>query len=62
MFNTKYSSSFSDEENIKLYRRLYNIDFGRDTKPFELVIDTNNKNPDEIADIIINELKKRHDA
>ncbi len=49
-----------DEENFNVYMKLYNINFGKDKTPFNLVIDTNKKTPDEIADIILTEYKKRN--
>lgn len=47
-----------DKENAKHYKSLYNIDFDIDTKPFDLVIDTNNITAEEVADIIIKKLKE----
>lgn len=47
-----------DEENSKHYKAMYNIDFGNDLSPFNLVIDTNNKLPEQIADMIIDQIKK----
>ncbi len=48
-----------DGENIKLYKGLYGIEFGKDMKPFNIVIDTDGKLPEELADIIISELNKK---
>jgi CMP/dCMP kinase len=48
-----------DKENHSLYMKMYNIDLGNDTKPFDLIIDTNDKTPDEIASIIIDEASKK---
>jgi cytidylate kinase len=42
-----------DVENLKLYKELYNIDLNNDTTPFDMVVDTEGKTPDEIADIIL---------
>ena len=42
-----------DKENIRLYKSLYNIDFGTDLRPFDLVIETDNKTPEEVAELII---------
>lgn len=47
-----------DAENSKQYKAMYNIDFGNDLSPFNLVIDTNNKEPEQIADIIIDRINK----
>jgi cytidylate kinase len=48
-----------DRENRKLYMELYKIDFGNDTKPFNLVIDTNNKSTEEIVRMILENARKR---
>lgn len=49
-----------DLENFHVYKKMYNIDFGKDKKPFDLVIDTDFKTPQEIANIIIDNFKKRN--
>ncbi|MCL5100973.1 MAG: cytidylate kinase family protein [Candidatus Marsarchaeota archaeon] len=48
-----------DQENVGLYKKLYGIDFGNDLKPFHIVIDTNDKTPDEVAEIIIKAVLQR---
>ena len=48
-----------DEENRKLYMALYKIDFGHDTKPFDLVVETDDKSSGEVAQIILDNFKKR---
>jgi cytidylate kinase len=48
-----------DEENRKLYMALYKIDFGHDTKPFDIVVETDSKNEEEVARIILENFKKR---
>ena len=47
-----------DVRNAKLYKELYGIDFGRDTKPFDMVIDTNALTPDQVADRILAKIKE----
>jgi len=42
-----------ETENIKLYKRLYGIDFGKDMSPFNVVIDTSSLTPDQVADRIM---------
>ncbi len=49
-----------DSENKKLYKNLYNIDYGKDLSPFHLIIDTNEITPEEVAEIIINKYKERN--
>ena len=49
-----------DIENFNVYKKIYNIDFGKDKTPFDLIIDTNSKRPEEVAEIILNEYKKRN--
>ena len=51
---------FRDTENKKLYKSLYNIDYGKDKTPFDLVVDTNDISPEEVADIIIKRYKERN--
>ena len=48
-----------DKENYLLYKKLYNINLGKDKKPFDLVIDTEKLSPEEIADIIIKNIKDK---
>ena len=62
--NTDYAESMKvvkirDEDNFNVYKKMYNIDFGKDKTPFDLVIDTNSKTPEQVADIIIKEFKNR---
>ncbi|MFP3279028.1 MAG: AAA family ATPase [Candidatus Micrarchaeota archaeon] len=47
-----------DKENYLLYKRLYGISLGKDKKPFDLVIDTEKLSPKEVANIIIEGIKK----
>jgi cytidylate kinase len=48
-----------DEENHKLYMGLYKIDFGYDTKPFDLIVETDNKTAEEVTNVILDNFKKR---
>jgi len=48
-----------DEENRKLYMALYKIDFGHDTRPFDLVVQSDGKTNDEVVKIILDNFKKR---
>jgi predicted cytidylate kinase len=41
----------------KRYKKYYNIDI-KDTSIYDLIIDTSNKSPKEIADIIVNKIEK----
>ncbi len=50
-----------DEENRKLYMALYKIDFGHDTKPFHLVVETDNRSEEEVVQIILESFKKRNE-
>jgi CMP/dCMP kinase len=38
-----------DEENKRLYKRLYGISFGDDLSPFHFIIDTNKMSAEEVA-------------
>jgi cytidylate kinase len=42
-----------DEENRKLYKNLYGIDFGNDLAPFDAVVLTDDKDSGQVADIVI---------
>ncbi len=57
---TKGIVKVRDIENIKLYKELYGINLDNDTKPFDLIIDTNDKDPEQIADIILENIGKRN--
>jgi len=48
-----------DRENLSLYKKIYKIDIWSDKTPFDLIIDTNSKTPEQIADIIIKEFKNK---
>lgn len=51
---------FRDSENKKLYKNLYNIDYGRDLAPFDLIVDTNEIEPEKVAEIILKKYKERN--
>lgn len=42
-----------DRENQALYKKLYKIDFGKDFKPFDMVIDTRKASARKVASMII---------
>jgi cytidylate kinase len=48
-----------DEKNYRLYKNLYGIEFGKDFKPFDINIDTDNIDADKVADILIEFIKNR---
>ncbi len=48
-----------DSENYGLYKELYGIDLLNDTAPFDLIIDTNKKTPEQISEIILENAEKR---
>jgi cytidylate kinase len=52
---------FRDSENKRLYKNLYNIDYGIDKTPFALIVDTNEIAPEEVADIIIKRYKESNE-
>ena len=47
-----------ERENHKLYMSLYKIDFGEDKEPFNLILNTDEKSPEEISEIIIKKFKE----
>ncbi len=52
------TTKIRDDENYRLYKKLYNMEFGKDKVPFDLIIDTNNINAGQVADKIIQKLKE----
>ena len=56
---TKGIVKVRDIENRKLYKELYGINLDNDTSPFDLIIDTNDKDPEQIAEIILAEQERR---
>lgn len=59
MKESKQVVSERDRENHKLYMELYHINLGNDTSPFNLVIETDRRTPEEVAEIIIKEHAKK---
>jgi len=47
-----------DRENYLLYKKIYGISFGKDKKPFDLVINTEKLSPTKVANIIIEKIWK----
>ena len=47
-----------DEENRKIYKKLYGIDFGRDLSPFYIVVGTDGVPASEVAEQILKQLRK----
>jgi len=50
-----------DAENHKLYRKIYGIDFGRDLRPFDLVVETDVVDESRVAEIVIKYVRDRRD-
>jgi CMP/dCMP kinase len=48
-----------DLENYKLYKGIYGIEFGRDLKPFDLVVDTDTIDSEKVAEIILHYARSR---
>jgi len=53
--------SVRDAENHKLYRKIYGIDFGRDLKPFDLVVETDAIDESRVAEVVIKYVRNRRD-
>ncbi len=49
-----------EKENHKLYMSLYKIDFGVDKEPFDLILNTDNKTPEEISELILTKFKEKN--
>ncbi len=47
-----------DKENIELYRKIYGFDLGKDLSVFDLVVDTDGKNENEVEKNVLDFLKK----
>ncbi len=47
-----------DRENTEIYEKLYKIKFGKDKKPFHIIIDTTKMTPEQIADEIQRKIKE----
>ncbi|MGP8125241.1 MAG: AAA family ATPase [Nitrososphaerales archaeon] len=50
-----------DSENYKLYKKIYGIEFGKDLKPFDLVVDTDSIDESKVAEIVLQYVKNRAD-
>ncbi len=50
-----------DAENYKLYRKIYGIEFGKDLKPFDLVVDTDEIEESKVAEIVLKYVRNRSD-
>ena len=53
--------SVRDFENYKLYKKIYGIEFGKDMKPFDLLVETDSIDESRVARIILQYLKSRSD-
>jgi CMP/dCMP kinase len=53
--------SVRDTENYKLYKKIYGIEFGKDLRPFDLVVDTDAIDEPRVAEIILHYAKNRGD-
>jgi cytidylate kinase len=53
--------SVRDVENEKLYKKIYGIDFGKDLRPFDLVVETDAIDESKVAEIVIKYVKNRRD-
>lgn len=53
--------SVRDAENYKLYKKIYQIEFGKDLTPFDLIVDTDSINEDQVAEIVLHYAKNRRD-
>jgi cytidylate kinase len=51
-----------DRENYKLYRKMYEIEFGKDLSAFDLVIETDSIDESKVAAVILHYVKNRPGA
>jgi CMP/dCMP kinase len=61
MSKCKRILSVRDKENYKLYKKIYGIEFGKDLRPFDLVVETDNIDEPRVADIVLRYVKNRRD-
>ncbi len=48
-----------DKENYAIYRKIYGIEFGRDLKPFDLIVDTDEIDEARVGKIVLEYLENR---
>ncbi len=48
-----------DVENYKLYKKIYQIEFGKDLSPFDLVVDTDSIDESRVAEIVLHYVRNR---
>jgi CMP/dCMP kinase len=53
--------SVRDRENYRLYKKIYGIEFGKDLKPFDLVVETDSIGEEKVAEIVLQYVKNRRD-
>jgi CMP/dCMP kinase len=53
--------SVRDTENYKLYKKIYGIEFGKDLKPFDLVVETDSIDEERVAEIVFRYVRNRRD-
>ena len=53
--------SVRDRENHRLYKKIYGIEFGKDLKPFDLVVETDSIGESRVAEIVLQYVNNRRD-
>ena len=53
--------SIRDLENYRLYKKIYGMEFGKDLRPFDLVVETDEIDEEKVAQIVIRFAKERRD-
>lgn len=53
--------SVRDKENYSLYKKIYGIEFGKDLKPFDLVVETDLIDEPDVAKIVLRYVRNRRD-
>ena len=48
-----------DLENYRLYKKIYGIEFGKDLKPFDLVVETDSIDESRVAEIVLEYVTNR---
>jgi len=51
--------SIRDKGNYKLYKKIYGIEFGKDLRPFDLVVGTDSIDESKVAEIVLQYVRNR---
>ena len=55
---TMKTTKIRDKENYKIYKSLYDMEFGKDLAPFDMIIETDNRPAEEVAKLILEKIRE----